>query len=68
MEISVVFPAPFGPSRPKISPSQTEKLTPLRTTRSPYLLTSPSTLITELGVRFSTKKSPYGAVISMDRE
>src|SRR5512142_1031350 len=28
MRISVDFPAPFGPSRPKISPSLTEKLIP----------------------------------------
>jgi hypothetical protein len=45
IEISVVFPAPFGPSRPKISPSRTAKLTPLRTARSPYRLTNPQTSI-----------------------
>ena len=35
MRISVVFPAPFGPSRPKISPVCTVKLTSFTATKSP---------------------------------
>ncbi len=35
MEIVVVLPAPFGPSREKISPCRTAKLTPLTASRSP---------------------------------
>jgi hypothetical protein len=35
MRISVVFPAPFGPSRPKISPVRTVKLTSFTATKSP---------------------------------
>ena len=39
MRISVDFPAPFGPSRPKISPSLTSKLMPLTAVKSPNFLT-----------------------------
>src|SRR5436309_3345818 len=37
----VVFPAPLGPSRPKVSPSCTSRSTPLRAVTSPYFLTRP---------------------------
>ena len=39
MRISVDLPAPFGPSRPKISPSSTAKLMPLTAVKSPNFLT-----------------------------
>src|SRR6478672_2452262 len=39
MRISVDLPAPFGPRRPKISPSSTAKLIPLTATNSPNFLT-----------------------------
>ena len=32
--MSVVLPAPFGPSRPKSSPRGTDSVTPLSATRS----------------------------------
>src|SRR5262245_10536490 len=35
-DISVVLPAPFGPSRPNSSPSATVKLTPCRAVVEPY--------------------------------
>ena len=38
MRISVDFPAPFGPSRPKISPSSTLKLMPFTAVKSPNFL------------------------------
>src|SRR5271166_4945909 len=34
--ISVVLPAPFGPSRPKSSPSLISRVTPSRAIRSPF--------------------------------
>src|SRR4051812_38876254 len=37
----VVFPAPFGPSSPTISPARTSRSTPLTTLRCPKLLSSP---------------------------
>jgi hypothetical protein len=39
IRISVDLPAPFGPSRPKISPSSTAKLMPLTAVKSPNVLT-----------------------------
>src|SRR5262245_6330222 len=39
MRISVDFPAPFGPSRPKISPVSTENVTWLTAVKSPKVLT-----------------------------
>src|SRR4051812_24767528 len=41
--ISVVLPAPFGPRRPRISPSATSSETPARATRSPNDFTRDST-------------------------
>jgi len=35
MRIAVVFPAPFGPTKPTISPSATENETESRATTSP---------------------------------
>src|SRR5262249_55948549 len=45
MRMSVDLPAPFGPSRPKISPSSTAKLTPFTAVKSPNFLTIPRTSI-----------------------
>src|SRR4051794_12398832 len=42
----VVLPAPFGPSRPKISPAATWKSMPSTATMSPYRLISPRTSTT----------------------
>src|SRR4051794_7512537 len=42
----VVLPAPFGPSRPKISPAATWKSIPSTATMSPYRLISPRTSTT----------------------
>src|SRR5579864_7631557 len=39
IRMSVDFPAPFGPSRPKTSPSSTSKVTPLTAVKSPKRLT-----------------------------
>src|SRR5436190_1785575 len=39
MRMSVDLPAPFGPSRPKISPGATSKVIPLTASKSPYFLT-----------------------------
>lgn len=38
---SVVFPAPFRPLRPKISPFPTKRLTSCRTLIAPYRLETP---------------------------
>src|SRR5258708_6398447 len=38
MRMVVVFPAPLGPRKPRISPSFTEKFRPSIATRSRYLL------------------------------
>src|SRR5436309_945251 len=43
MRMSVDFPAPFGPSRPKISPVPTVKLMPFTAVNSPNFLTIPRT-------------------------
>src|SRR5713101_3539321 len=45
MRMSVVFPAPFGPSKPKISRSATSKTMSLTATRSPNFLVKWSTSI-----------------------
>src|SRR5260370_42001732 len=45
MRISVVLPAPFGPSSPKISPSSTLKRTWSTATKSPNRFVNPSTSI-----------------------
>ena len=42
----LVFPAPFRPSRPNISPCLTSKLIPSTATRSPWVLQKSLTLIT----------------------
>src|SRR5258708_23652312 len=47
MRISVDFPAPFGPSRPKISPSFTLNETSLTAVKSPYFFTMWSTSIAD---------------------
>ena len=39
MRMSVDLPAPFGPSRPKISPASTRKLMPFTAVKSPNFLT-----------------------------
>jgi hypothetical protein len=39
MRMSVDLPAPFGPRRPKISPSSTVKLSPFTAVKSPNFLT-----------------------------
>ena len=44
MRISVLFPAPLGPSRPKISPLRTVKLTLSTASSAPKRLLMPSTL------------------------
>src|SRR5512144_1822423 len=49
MRISVDLPAPFGPSRPKISPCSTRKLTPLTAVKAPNVLTICSTSIALIG-------------------
>src|SRR4051794_18052254 len=53
MRISVDFPAPFGPSRAKISPCSTEKETPSTAVKLPNFLlilrTSISDMITSVG-------------------
>src|SRR5690348_1265716 len=41
----VVFPAPFGPTSPRISPAPTWKLTPRTAAKSPYSFVSASTEI-----------------------
>ena len=43
MRMSVLLPAPFGPSKPKISPSATSKVMPPTASKSPYRLTMFST-------------------------
>src|SRR5579885_1604313 len=47
----LVFPAPFGPSKPNISPDRTEKLSPSTATRAPYVTRSRSTSSTDAGSR-----------------
>ena len=46
---AVVFPAPFGPRRPKIDRGGTEKSMPSRATTSPNRFLSPSTSIRSIG-------------------
>src|SRR5713226_6453392 len=52
MRIKVVLPAPLGPSRPKISPSCTSKLTSFTATKSPNCFLSLMTSIAFVGVAF----------------
>ena len=47
IRISVDFPAPLGPSNPKISPSFTLKETSSTAVKSPYFLTMCSTSIAD---------------------
>src|SRR5258708_1084152 len=47
MRISVDFPAPFGPSNPKISPSFTLNDTSFTAVKSPYFLSMWSTSIAD---------------------
>src|SRR5262245_7268293 len=42
MRMVVVFPAPFGPRQPWISPGATSRLTPSTAVKSPYFLTRPA--------------------------
>ncbi len=48
----VVFPAPFGPSRPRITPRVAENETPLTASTSPKRLLTPSTSRTLSPERF----------------
>jgi hypothetical protein len=48
IRMSVDFPAPFGPRRPKISPSSTPKLMPLTAVNSPNRLTMLRTSIANM--------------------
>src|SRR5215203_806543 len=41
--IRVVFPAPFGPTRPNTSPLPTERSAPPNASTRPYLLVNPET-------------------------
>src|SRR5919197_1360040 len=43
---SVVFPAPFAPKTPSVSPAPTSTLIPASAGRSPYLRSSPSSAMT----------------------
>ncbi len=52
MRISVVFPAPFGPSKPKISPVCTAKLTSFTATKSPNCFFNLVTSIALVSVMF----------------
>jgi hypothetical protein len=47
IRISVDFPAPFGPSRPKTSPASTSKVTPSTAVKSPNFLTMLRTSMAE---------------------
>src|ERR1700730_8072400 len=47
--IVVVFPAPFGPRKPKVSPRTTSKAMPRTASTSPYRLVRPETVITAPG-------------------
>ena len=60
MRISVDLPAPFGPSRPKISPALTSKLTSLTAVKSPNFLTMSRTSMADcrwLGLSAATATS-----------
>src|SRR3989338_7220605 len=46
MRITVDFPEPLGPRKPKMSPREISRLTSWTAVRSPNLLVSPSALIT----------------------
>src|SRR2546428_9741530 len=50
MRIVVVLPAPFGPTKPKISPGGTLKSTPWSAARPAYLLCRPWTSITAVSL------------------
>src|SRR5262249_47268384 len=51
MEMSVVLPAPLGPSNPNSSPSVTEKLTPLSASSRPYHFLRSSTTSNWFAIR-----------------
>src|SRR5207244_2499093 len=61
--ISVDLPAPFAPSRPKISPRPTSRLTPLRASMRPYRLRTPSTAMAGPAARWSSSRRVSVAVI-----
>src|SRR3954454_13681080 len=68
MRISVVLPAPFGPSRPKTMPSGTSRSTPARAVVEPNRLTTPPTRTAggpprrdPLVSAWNTKPAPYAA-------
>jgi hypothetical protein len=50
MRINVLFPAPFGPSRPKISPPLTSNDTPRNATVCPYAFSIPSKMTTGVDI------------------
>src|SRR2546423_9307573 len=56
---SVVLPAPFGPSSPKIAPSGTSRSTPASASVEPKLLVTPSTAMADVVKR---QTYPVGAV------
>src|SRR5512136_2007238 len=53
MRMVVVFPAPFGPRKPRISPFSTRNETPSTAVARPYLLVRLSTSIIRLLLPFS---------------
>src|SRR4051812_29517140 len=54
MRTSVVLPAPFGPSSPKIAPSGTSRSTPASASVEPKFLVTPSTVMADV-----VKRQPY---------
>src|SRR5512143_1990988 len=61
MRITVVFPAPSGPTSPKISPSSTERVSRSTATVGPNALPSPSVRIASTGY-LSSLLRPNGPV------
>src|SRR5437660_12148667 len=62
MRIVVVFPAPFGPRKPTISPFATSKETWLTATVRAYLLVSSLTLIIKISFREAGPHDYYGGL------
>src|SRR4051812_29015840 len=65
---SVVLPAPFGPSSPKIAPSGTSRSTPASASVEPKLLVTPSTAMADVVKRqpypgWGSRPRPTGAVM-----
>src|SRR5690606_12600882 len=65
MRMVVVFPAPFGPSRPNTSPPETERSMPSTAARSPYLLVS---LLASMRGVISSMTSPPSEASEHDSE